>query len=336
MLLPQKKHGAVLMLRLNGSTNFVLMKECILCKSTRIEVKERLKFETLRTIYLDALNIDIKNELEICDDLNFYHCQNCELDFFNPQLAGKASFYEELQRKRKVYYNPDRKEFDFASQFISQSDAVLEIGSGSGFFADKIKTKNYVGLEFNDEAIKQAQLRNVELLKQSIEDYAIEYPQHYDVVCTFHVLEHVQNPNEFIKASLHTLKAKGKLIIAVPCNDSVLTSNTNHVLNLPPHHISRWKIDSMKNLSLLFDLKLLQFEVLSRSTRINRKQYAKAVFLKKVIRLFHKKNQVVLDADKLKAIKRWSDWITSKSQYHKFFSENEIIGENMVFVFEKK
>lgn len=312
------------------------MKNCILCESEKISIYENVSFELLKKIYKNSLDIDISKGLEHDADIKFYHCENCSLDFFEPKFAGDGSFYEELQRKRKVYYSPDRKEFESASEFIQENESVLEVGSGSGFFVQKIKTNNYVGLEFNDEAIKKASEKGIKLIKQNIEKYAENTQEKFDVVCSFHVLEHVQNPREFLKASISKLNPKGKLIIAVPCNDSALTSNHNHVLNLPPHHITRWKISSLIRLVDLFDLKLIDYKVIPISEDISKRQYLKYVMLKKVANILYPKNKIVIDPQKLNRVKKWTDFIVSKLRLHKMYNQKKIVGENVMFIFEKK
>ena len=50
------------------------------------------------------------------------------------------------------YYMDEKDEYDYAKNFIKESDLVLEIGCGKGAFAQKISTKKYVGLEFSRKA----------------------------------------------------------------------------------------------------------------------------------------------------------------------------------------
>lgn len=311
------------------------MKNCILCESEKIKIYEVVEFEMLMKIYKDSLNIDISKEIEGQREIKVYQCENCKLKFFDPKLAGGATFYEELQLKRKVYYSPDRREFSVAAQFIKKNESVLEIGSGSGSFAQKIEVDRYVGLEYNDEAITKASKNGISLIKQSIEDYAKFNYAKFDIVCSFHVLEHVKNPRKFLEASISKLSSKGKLIIVVPCDDSVFTSNHNHLLNLPPHHITRWKISSLKKIANLFDLRIIDFKVISISEEINKKEYVKAIILKKTLNILYPRNKILIDSGKLTSIKRWTDFIVQKMRLYKLYKQSNLVGENVMFVFEK-
>ncbi|WP_251958046.1 hypothetical protein [Nostoc commune] len=40
------------------------------------------------------------------------------------------------------------------------------------------------------------------------------------------------------------------ILIAVPAEDSFLSVVTNHCLNMPPHHLTRWSDSSLRNLAM--------------------------------------------------------------------------------------
>lgn len=48
------------------------------------------------------------------------------------------------------------------------------------------------------------------------------------------------------------------LIIAVPAEDSFLHFAVNSILNMPPHHISRYSDRALKNIAQIFNLELLE------------------------------------------------------------------------------
>lgn len=58
-----------------------------------------------------------------------------------------------------------------------------------------------------------------------------------------------------IKSTQHNEKF---LIIAVPAEDSFLQFAVNGILNMPPHHISRYSDRTLKNIAQIFDLELLE------------------------------------------------------------------------------
>ncbi|WP_339755704.1 class I SAM-dependent methyltransferase [uncultured Winogradskyella sp.] len=308
---------------------------CILCKSDKIKLLEKLSVSQLNDLYYNSFGFDIKNELD-GDFIEFVECENCRLRFFEERAAGSAEFYENLQNHRKVYYNPNRPEFDYAKSFVESTDSVLEIGSGSGLFASKIDVKKYVGLEFNELAIEKAKANNIELLNKSVETFADESDDLFDVVCSFHVLEHVKSPKDFIESSLKLLKKGGLLIISVPCNDSIYTRNVNHVLNLPPHHISRWTLKSMDSIAEIYSLKVHDTKTHLDETNFNKRGYTKMILQEKAISILHPKHKLLLENKKLNKINRVVSALNNKLKLFRFSNADKVIGENITYVFKKE
>jgi SAM-dependent methyltransferase len=110
----------------------------------------------------------------------------------------------------------------------------------------------------NDEAIRRAQAAGLNVFKQSIEEHATIAPGKYDVVCSFQVLEHVPEPRGFVHACVQALRPGGKLIIAVPAEDSFLGVASDAHLNMPPHHALRWTDRALRNLALREGLSIVE------------------------------------------------------------------------------
>lgn len=117
---------------------------------------------------------------------------------------------------------------------------MLEIGAGRGAFARRIRAKSYRGLEFSPAAIERARAAGVELRRETVEEHAARHPGSSDVVCAFQVLEHVSDPRSFLAAAVRCLRPGGSLIVSVPAEDSFMAADRFDVLNMPPHHLTRW------------------------------------------------------------------------------------------------
>jgi SAM-dependent methyltransferase len=195
---------------------------------------------------------------QIFDALELKLCAACDLRFYVPEFVGDEKFYESLQRF-DWYYMSEKAEYEFAAQYITPEDRVLELGVGRGAFAAKIKAQSYVGLELSEAAANLARERGVVVHKCSIEEHAVDHPDAYDVVCSFQVLEHISDPKSFIESSLRCLKKGGKMIHSVPWEDGFIGTQTNNVLNMPPHHATRWTDKALRNLAVLFNLEVVAF-----------------------------------------------------------------------------
>ena len=227
---------------------------CILCNSDKVKVLEDIESSILKKIY-EQKKIKVGHFFK-SEKLNLCECQLCNLLYFAPPAVGDGVFYGELQQKIQGYYLKEKEDFVLAAKHIKQGESVLEIGCGEGNFTNYLKTDNYVGLEFNEDAIAVAQKKGLNVINQSIEDFAKQSPEKYDVACYFQVLEHVPEPNQFITESLKCLKKGGKLIFAVPSEDTFLRYGVNLFLNAPPHHITRWRDTVFTEMQKSFPIKL--------------------------------------------------------------------------------
>ena len=63
----------------------------------------------------------------------------------------------------------------------------------------------------------------------------------------FQVLEHVTDPKGFMQGCVKALKSGGKLLMAVPVEDSFVGRAESTWLNMPPHHLTRWSNTALAN-----------------------------------------------------------------------------------------
>jgi 2-polyprenyl-3-methyl-5-hydroxy-6-metoxy-1,4-benzoquinol methylase len=230
------------------------VEKCPLCGDTHFDEVDHISKARLRSLYLKEYNTDIGHL--VTEDLSLYQCSNCDLKFFDPSFTGDQNFYRDLQ-KFDWYYKDDKLEYHYAKDFIKKNNSVLEIGSGKGAFSKLLATKKYMGLEFSEGASELAALEGIEVRSQSIEDHAVLNHEKYDVVCSFQVIEHTSDPKSFMQASVDCLKPGGKLILAVPCEDSFLCYIQDFALNMPPHHVTKWSLSTLKHLESQFGVKVV-------------------------------------------------------------------------------
>lgn len=192
-----------------------------------------------------------------------YNCPTCNLEIFLPQIIGSPQFYIEAYnlRLKKVdepvfSYSDEKWEFKEAIKDLGESNSVLEIGCGNGAFLSKIRTlvPNYIGVEYNEEAIKNAREKGLNVCGLDEEMHLVKGS--YDFVISFHVLEHVENPMEFIQKMCSFLKKDGRICISVPNQDGPIRYIDPCIQNMPPHHASRWHKKTFEKVAQKFDLKI--------------------------------------------------------------------------------
>jgi 2-polyprenyl-3-methyl-5-hydroxy-6-metoxy-1,4-benzoquinol methylase len=230
------------------------MTKCLLCNSTDTKILSSVATKKIVQLYLEYFKSDF-SYLFSDGEIKLMKCTSCGLMFYIPQVSGDEHFYAVLQ-KTNNYYRGNKEEYVFAAKNIKDGADVLDVGCGKGEFKKFIQNCNFTGLEFSPDAIKAGTKDGCLILDQSIEDHAKHYPRKYDVVTAFQVLEHVTNVQSFIKSCADCVKPGGKLIIAVPSEESYLQYSTNSILNMPPHHITRWTDTALSNIADIIDFKL--------------------------------------------------------------------------------
>lgn len=180
-------------------------------------------------------------------------CGRCDLAFFAPPWAGDEAFYRELQRF-PWYYQADKPEYRAAAAHVSPADAVLEIGGGEGAFAGHVSSASYRMLELNRAAVAAARERGLDAIHAGVREHAADHPEAFDVVAAFQVLEHVESPREFLAACLACLRPGGRLIVSVPGDESFVGRERHNLLNIPPHHLTRWSDRSLTAVAELHGL----------------------------------------------------------------------------------
>jgi SAM-dependent methyltransferase len=188
-------------------------------------------------------------------------CQSCDLQYFIPAIIGDGALYADLQ-KRDWYYMPDKWEHRVALAHIPRGARVCEVGCGVGSFVDQVNKSGRglaVGLETSQEAVRTASSLGIPVECATAEKYARLHGAEFDVVCAFQVLEHVDSPKSFVLAAKMLLKRRGALIVSVPNRNSFIRW-CDWVLDMPPHHVTRWSADALTNLLAsvgLVDVKVL-------------------------------------------------------------------------------
>jgi 2-polyprenyl-3-methyl-5-hydroxy-6-metoxy-1,4-benzoquinol methylase len=231
---------------------------CPLCGDRRLELIESLSCETIRRVYREVLSIEI--EVGNVRDFQYLRCTACDTRFFEPLHCGSPAFYEKLQAF-PWYYLEEKSEYRLACKLIRAGSSVIEIGCGSGVFSTFLPPGcRYRGVEYNVEAVRRARLRGLDVDQISIDEIALSLKAQFDVVAAFQVLEHVQSPARFLDSAVKLLKPGGMLIIAVPSEDSFMGDEVNNVLNVPPHHVTRWTDTALRNIADVTGLQLVHLE----------------------------------------------------------------------------
>lgn len=243
------------------------LNNCILCDSQNIEISKSFDRANLINLWKQIFQIDVSKDLPNDDLIHLIRCHCCDLQFFSSVRSGGASFYEQLQ-KFDWYYLLDKWEYRIASQDINNAIAILEVGSGPGFFATHLlpnQHRKLYALETNSKAAKLAVTKGYQILSLTDENVVSNYQSSFDLIVLFQVLEHLDNPLEFLNQLKPLLKPQGRVIVTVP-NARGYLRFTDTLLNMPPHHLTRWSAKTLLTLAdrLGLDVTKIQCEPLAK------------------------------------------------------------------------
>lgn len=151
-------------------------------------------------------------------------CENCGLIFSSPVLTPKkienlykdssCSYPKQIKYLTKTYY----KLFDQIKKNLPTNPRILEIGCGDGFFLKALKDKGYKNIFGVEPSKRMALKRSVDLqkrIKVSIFKKKL-FPEHFfHLICCFHTLDHVADPNQFLKETNLILQKKGIALFVI-------------------------------------------------------------------------------------------------------------------------
>ncbi len=228
-------------------------------KKDNVKLMYEIPVERIIKLYSEHYNINVSRYFNHIRAVKVFKCLDSGYRFYFPlDLSGTGDFYSQLQQF-EWYYMPWKWEHQVTSGLISNGMKILEVGCGSGDFLHNINNQfevQVVGLELNASAVETAIEKGLDVHLKTVEEFSVNHSGHFDLVCAFEVLEHIADIHSFLSASVRCLKKDGKLVVAVPNNDSFIKySRLTNILNMPPHHMGLWDQYSLKKIEDYFDLK---------------------------------------------------------------------------------
>jgi 2-polyprenyl-3-methyl-5-hydroxy-6-metoxy-1,4-benzoquinol methylase len=136
------------------------------------------------------------------------------------RLVPKAQMNDEqLMMKYEIW--AEKQCTLITDRFPDKKLKILEIGAGYGWFVTKMQKQGYSidGIELSDEKRQMAKKQfDISLLPYNLleDSLPLEMQETYDVICMFHVMEHIIDPLFFMKQLLQALKPGGKIVVNVP------------------------------------------------------------------------------------------------------------------------
>ena len=237
--------------------------------------------------------LQVDNFIGYKEDMIFeiYSCDDCLTSFSLPRMNA-SSIYDFIYKNSEHvpgynrywnYFKQIKKHKDPLSFLANSEEAywsirraleqmssgkrdlkILEVGCGLGYLTYALRSENYdvLGLDISAEAIDNAK-RNFGnyFICEDLFRYVETNSKSFDVILLTEVIEHVEQPIEFIETILKLLNADGKVILTTP-NRSLSPPDIIWDTEAPPVHHWWFGETSMKYIArkLKLNLSFISFE----------------------------------------------------------------------------
>jgi 2-polyprenyl-3-methyl-5-hydroxy-6-metoxy-1,4-benzoquinol methylase len=173
-------------------------------------------------------------------EYKLYHCKGCSLQFWSPLRiihefyeSEVFAFYEGFHTglNAKISYN----HLAFFNYLPLRKGRLLDVGCGDGVFlkeAQRIGFEVY-GIDFDKKSVETAksQFGLINTFAMSLDEFIAWFPnQRFDIITIFKVLEHQDNPKDFIEKLRKLLKPGGYIAGSVPNRERVFADKDRSAL----------------------------------------------------------------------------------------------------------
>lgn len=179
--------------------------------------------------------------------LENYVCDNCGFVYTYPRISNEeiqklyleGAFSKEARKSAIPDLNKFKQTEAWALErlhaieeklplFFSSPKKVLEIGCGTGSFLWLMQSRGHIvkGIEPDSVFVEVAKKRyQINVTTVLFDDFKSE--EKYDLICNFHVIEHILDPRIFIKRMKEHLSNDGYIYIECPTIDNIYTGDLN-------------------------------------------------------------------------------------------------------------
>lgn len=171
----------------------------------------------------ETFDPDIFHKQQLSDIVHYdiVKCRNCGLVRSDPVVdvsvisklysERKFDYIHEINNRKITYKNYLLK----LEKYNDQKGALLEIGCGNGFFLEEALEHGYKtvkGVEPSAQAVESAGLKIRSHIICDIMHSDLFSPEQFDIICMFHLFDHIPDPGKLLDECLKILKPGGLIL----------------------------------------------------------------------------------------------------------------------------
>ncbi|HVT00825.1 MAG TPA: class I SAM-dependent methyltransferase [Patescibacteria group bacterium] len=193
---------------------------CAICKN-----KEKIDLLYPQNLNIKKLDKKIFSARRLPDKIHYeiVRCNKCGLIFSRKILPTERIV--SLYKKSEIYYKSEssylaKTYLKYFRRYIGEEKniKVLDIGAGDGFFLNELVRygiKDVWGVEPGAPMVKKSTKYLQKRIKVNVLKPKLFPNNSFDVVVCFHTLDHIVDPNAFLKIVYALLKPGGKIFFVV-------------------------------------------------------------------------------------------------------------------------
>ena len=195
-------------------------------------------------------------------------CKNCGLVFCEPiPTIDELNKYYKIYAYENNFYSPITKQryIELLKTFepYRKNNKILDVGCGNGFFLETAKEEGWevYGTEFSEKAIEVLKEKAIKSFKGELKQENFKV-QMFDVITSFEVIEHINNPKEEIPKFYNLLRTGGLLYITTPNFNSISRNLLKEKWNIIgyPEHLTYYTPKTLKRLLVKNNFKKIKIK----------------------------------------------------------------------------
>jgi len=174
---------------------------------------------------------------------NLVKCASCSFVFSGREVTEHelTTFYQGYPRNTPLSFVTRGRYLNLCASFekYRKYGNLLDVGCGDGHFLSIAREMgwNVYGTEYTDEAVAVGEAKGIAMRKGRLSKVSFD-PEFFDVITSFEVIEHIDNPDEEVKSMFALLRGGGCCYLTTPNFNSLsrylLRSGWN-VIGYPEH-----------------------------------------------------------------------------------------------------
>lgn len=232
-----------------GSVDATFVEDLLVANQFRLYSSDNVVYENL-----------LKTSGLTTESYGIWDCGNCHVKYSSPMEAPSGEWYSYTYNALQIHAS-DRWEFDHVLQRSKPDSAIGEIGCGTGVFLARCKRNDIhaKGIDFSPQSIEDCRQKGLVADVLDIGTGEIGLQSEMDVLASFHVIEHLENPNRIFDIANSWGKPYATLWVAVPSDRRIdRLVSLKHIFDEPPHHLTRWNRPSLREIGVRYGWELVE------------------------------------------------------------------------------